>query len=461
MSQSFGSALRKLRKSTLDPQYGGMLTQARLAELISREIALGTSWPHPQTVSDWERGKYQPDAQRDRTTLLTLVRIFAAAGSLPNVAAVDAFFATGGYAPLSADETAQVFPRVTPPNISPPDLRRLPLPTYSQLVGVAEKVARLNEALRTAAPPWLISLEGLGGIGKTALADFVLRQAISDGLTAEFAWVSARQEIFSPAAGLTPTGTPALTVATLVDTLLTTFGADDALTLPEAKKLNALAERLYNVPFLIVIDNLETVVDYETLLPALRHLVNPGKFIITSRRSLRAHSDVFCLSLADLSRADTLRFIRQEAKLRGITALTTATDAQLSDIYTVVGGNPLALKLVVGQVTVRALDTVLHDLRQAQGKKIEALYTYIYWQAWHTLDAHEQQVLLTMPLAQGGTPAQISAMSGLDEQTVSRTLATLVQRSLVQMGETLNDRRYTIHRLTETFLLNEALRWQM
>ena len=65
-----------------------------------------------------------------------------------------------------------------------------------------------------------------------------------------------------------------------------------------------------------------------------------------------------------------------------------------------------------------------------------------------------------MPLAQGGTIAQISALSGLDEPTVDNALATLAHRSLVQVGGTLTDRRYTIHRLTETFLLTEALKWQ-
>ena len=460
MSLSFGATLRKLRKSTLDLEKGGQLTQFRLAELVSRQMALDSSWPHPQTVSDWERDRYQPDARRDRAVLLTIAAIFAEAGSLPDAAAANAFFATGGYAPLTPTETARLFPQHAPTPPPPADLRRLPPPTYSQLVGGAEKIARLNEMLRTPAPPWLISIEGLGGIGKTALADFALRQAVTTGATADFAWVSARRQIFSPATGLHSADTPALTVAALTDALLSAFGAEDALSLPENERFAALARRLHAVPFLIVIDNLETTADYETLLPALRRLVNPGKFIITSRHSLRVHSDVFCLNLAELSRADTLQFIRQEAKLRGIAAAANATDAQLSEIHATVGGNPLALKLVVGQTATRALDAILHDLRGARGKNIEDLYTHIYWQAWHTLDVPGQQVLLTMPLAQGGTIAQISALSGLDEPTVDNALATLAHRSLVQVGGNLTDRRYTIHRLTETFLLTEALKWQ-
>jgi len=467
MPHSFGEALRQLRKTTPDPQKGGVLTQARLAELISRYLALNSSWPHPQTISDWERGRDQLDAWRDRNVLLVIAKIFAEFDALNDAAAVDTFFAAGGYAPLSPPEQADIFGHAAtpfPPKSSATagaSLRhRLPPPTYTHLVGVAETIARLTTVLRAPHPPWLISIEGLGGIGKTTLADHLLRTAITDGATDTFAWVSARQEIFSPVAGLQSTGTPALTPAGLVDDLLKQLDAQAALALPPPERLTALSRRLRDVPFLFVVDNLETAVDYETILPTLRALANPGKFILTSRRSLQAHPDVYCLNLTELAPAAALQLIRQEAALRGVSALASASDAQLTDIYATVGGNPLALKLVIGQITLLSLPTVLHNLRQAQGKKIDELYTFIYWQAWHALSPHGQQVLLTMPLAQGGTFAQVMALSRLDSDITTRALEELATLSLVQVGGELDERRYTIHRLTETFLLNEALKWQ-
>jgi len=44
---------------------------------------------------------------------------------------------------------------------------------------------------RTAAL-WVIAIEGLGGIGKTALADAVVRQLIETQSYDEIAWVSAQ-----------------------------------------------------------------------------------------------------------------------------------------------------------------------------------------------------------------------------------------------------------------------------
>ncbi len=45
-------------------------------------------------------------------------------------------------------------------------------------------------------------------------------------------------------------------------------------------------------------------------------------------------------------------------------------------------------------------------------------------------------------------------------EDLSQSLRQLAALSLVQISGDLEDRRYIIHRLTETFLLNEAIKWQ-
>lgn len=140
--------------------------------------------------------------------------------------------------------------------------------------------------------------------------------------------------------------------------------------------------------------------------------------------------------------------------------LTNASQAQLEQIYQTIGGNPLAIKLMVGQISVLSLSQVLENLQQAQHKEIDEFYTYIYWQAWRLLDKVSQQVFVVMPLAQGGSLAQLEKLTQLETAALSQALRQLVKLSLVQVGGTLEDRRYTLHRLTETFLLNEVVKWQ-
>lgn len=338
--------------------------------------------------------------------------------------------------------------------------KHLETPTYLDLVGVSAHLEKLLAVLTAPQAPWLISIEGTGGIGKTALADALCRRAIAGGFFADFGWVSARQLAYSPGLGIAETGHPALTVETLVDTLLAQWEGPVLPARPLAEKQAALARYLKATTALIVVDNLETVVDLHTLLPFLRQLANPTKILLTSRHSLRNQSDVYALGLNELSPADTFHFIRQEANIRGAIELATAPEESLRRIYNVVGGNPLALKLVIGQIAHLSLTQVLENLREAQGKSVDDLYTFIYWQSWHLLDEAAQQVLLTMPLAQGGPVSQLLTLSRLDLSDLLHAIQQLVSLSLVQVIGGLEERRYTIHRLTETFLLKEAIQWQ-
>lgn len=338
--------------------------------------------------------------------------------------------------------------------------RRLELPTEVPLVGVESRLDELQDLATSDQEPWIVSIEGLGGIGKTALANALVRRVALSSRFYDVAWVSAKQQEFMPSTGFHDIGRPALDADTLIDNLLEQFGRRDALARSPQEKLATLTERLKKQSLLIVIDNLETLADYQTLLPLLRKLAHPSRFLLTSRHSLRAHSEVACFDLPELSQVDTLAFLRQEAQVRRLDALSQAPDPQLHSIFDVVGGNPLALKLVVGQIASLPLSQVLDNLREARGKKIEDLYNFIYWQAWEALDNDGRQALLSMPLAQNGTIAQLIAVSELEPDDLAQALEQLVSFSLVDVGGDLEERRYRIHRLTETFLLNEVIKWQ-
>ncbi|GIK37960.1 MAG: hypothetical protein BroJett011_17930 [Chloroflexota bacterium] len=339
-------------------------------------------------------------------------------------------------------------------------LKRLAALPDQRLFGVSQAQQQLHLLLKQTGAPWLISIDGIGGIGKTSLAAAVTREIMPTGRFEDIVWVSAKQEEFLPQIGLEFTSHPALDPNTLTNSLLEQLDPNLSLARPAEEKKLLLTHLLKERPYLIVVDNLETVADYQTLLPFLRQLANPTKFLLTSRHSLHAYLEVFCLTLKELTQVDALDLLQYEAEIRGVTALANASETHLSDIYNVTGGNPLALKLVVGQLSVLPLSQVLESLKQAQGKPIDDLYTYIYWQAWQGLDKPSQEVLLVMPLAQGGTFDQLVAVSELEKDELNHALKQLVKLSLVEVGGDLDQRRYRIHRLTETFLLHEVTKWQ-
>lgn len=342
--------------------------------------------------------------------------------------------------------------------------KRLERATYTALIGFEEYQADLAAALVQAGPPWLVSLEGIGGIGKTSLAHAISHQLIQQSAFEDFGWVSARPQLFELKGAIMVVQQPALSVGELVDQLLVQLRPD----LPHPERLSSdeahhlLKTRLKQNRHLIVIDNLETVEGLAELLPALCDLANPSKFLLTSREHFYHDCAIHHFQLPELNQSGALRLLRHEIGQHNLTHLAQADDDDLAQIYQTVGGNPLALRLVVGQTHIFALADILADLRQARSQSVEELYTFIYWRAWNSLTEPARVLFLTMPLLTeaGESFADLVQLSELEPATVQTSLKRLVELNLVNSLGDHQARRYTIHNLTRTFLQEQILKWK-
>ncbi|MEM7126393.1 MAG: NB-ARC domain-containing protein [Chloroflexota bacterium] len=339
---------------------------------------------------------------------------------------------------------------------------RLPTPSYEQLVGIEQYLLPLTELLVQDDAPWIVALVGIGGIGKTSLANFMVRKLIADEQVHDVGWVTAKQQTLSPMGSLNTLEAPALTADALVWELLQQLipgGFSESASSAELR--HTLSTYLEQRPHLIVVDNLETVQDVETLFEILETLANPSKFLLTTRESLHDQMNTHNVSLKELTNDATLALIHQEAQQRNLSHLLAASDEELSPIVETVGGNPLALRLVIGQTHVHALNVILENLRNARGQKAEDLYTYIYRQAWDSLSEVARRTLLVMPLVTyiDATQEHIAKVSQLDPGEVMDSLEQLVRLSLVDSQGGLNERRYSIHSLTRSFLHEQVIRW--
>jgi hypothetical protein len=340
---------------------------------------------------------------------------------------------------------------------------RLDLAAGSErLFGIDQYKSALVEWIERPGLPHLLLVEGLGGIGKTALTVAVLRQILDNNTFDDIAWVTAQQRRFLLSGEILPMHNTATDVARVIIALAEQVLPEEERPLPFTMEtvLPRLKNRLQTQRTLLVVDNLETIAETEALLSALRILADPAKILFTSRVYPRTDASLYRLVLPELERDHADQMVRYLAEVAGINALAAAGERMMGEIYATIGGNPLALRLLVGQCRHHSPEAVLHALRQIQGSAEEQLYTFIYHHAWDALDEAARELLLALALIppEGADQLYIIASSGLDRRIVHDGLARLVNLNLVehrlnQAGQS----RYAIHSLTRTFLHTQIL----
>ena len=334
---------------------------------------------------------------------------------------------------------------------------RLSIPSYETLVGIEEAEGLLKNALFLEDEQFIISIDGIGGLGKTALADYLARQMLKTTRFDEIAWVTAKHTHLSMLGRLQiESGRPALTLPLLIERLCSQFGLNDNPNQTHLQRQRLLYTFIKERRCLIIIDNLETVADYQTLIPELKKWQNPSKFLLTSRIRLLSEPGIFSYSHKELSQQSALRLVRQEAKRGGFKDLTHAPDEDIVKIFNIVGGNPLALKLIIGQLRFYSLANVLNRFAANQPTETnEGIFEYIFREIWESLDDQSKTVLVSLTQAgeSGFTLDHLVAVSELSETAVYNSLTGLIVSSLVDIAGSLVERRYRLHRLTEIFLL--------
>lgn len=339
--------------------------------------------------------------------------------------------------------------------------RFLPPPEFTRLFGMEAVVANLAARLTGADGPRFVSIEGLGGIGKTAVAQATACQLAAQTGWQEILWISARQERFTTQWQSEKIEDPIQSLEDVVTRLAHQLGQENLAGLSTYDKLASLQPILAAQPHLIVIDNLETLSDTQALLPALFPLAGATRFLLTSRYSLRDVGFVHVQPLAELSFAASQSLLESELARHGQAA--ALPPEAMAATYQALGGLPLALKLVAAQLGDFPLEHVLDGLTAARRQGAERMYTFIYGRTWQLLSDAAHHLLLTMLLVSpdGEDVSWMKLLSKLAPADFDDALMQLRRYSLLETAGSLAAPRYRLHRLTTTFLKTEVLlRWQ-
>lgn len=331
----------------------------------------------------------------------------------------------------------------------------LPVATYKELFGFDDIVDDIVEKLIDPKSVGVVAITGIGGIGKTSLADAVTRAAIRCFYFEKVIWLRVDPATISGASV-----TPQLILDVLSVDLIRKLLPELTEPLMREQRYQRIRYLLKQKPRLIVIDNVETDADTGMLMQHLNDWAGASKFLVTTRTRLTGQTLTLSYPLTELPKIDAMHLIASQAQLTGLPDFSADAENVIDDIYSVTGGNPLALKLVVSLVAFMSLDHVLANLRQGgKDDDVEGIYMRVYRQAWMTLKEDARELLQAMPLVgeEGGEVEQLQAISELNSMTIWAAITDLVNRSLIEVRGNYRKRRYGVHRLTTTFLQTEII----
>lgn len=339
--------------------------------------------------------------------------------------------------------------------------RYLPTPKYARLFGVQKHIKDLAYQLSSQDGPRFLSVEGLGGIGKTALAHAIALVRAASGEITTTLWVSAQQESLSGEGNLLKTDKSTRTLEDVVIQLARQLEMHNLAGLSATEKLERIRPTLKQDPYLVVIDNLETFEDTKTLLPALEPLAGTSRFLLTSRHTLQHIPYVYTFTVPELSFDDSYALVNNELQRRGYTDMLP--EDLMHQLYQATGGLPLALKLATAQIGRLPAAEILAGLQDTDREKTNNMYTYIYRRSWQMLNNAAKQLLVYGMLLVGPEGENldfIRGMSGLSGADFESGLGQLLEYSLLETNHSLECPHYYLHRMTITFLQTDILkRW--
>jgi hypothetical protein len=324
---------------------------------------------------------------------------------------------------------------------------------YTALFGIDQLFEALFAHLTTDGSPWVVTLVGIGGIGKTSLANYTVRKVIEQLHYHDVVWlkISELNRSKRPYPPPSPQQTFEKLIAQLCQKMLPALSNQTKLD----DRLRYLQQLLKSQPYLIIIDDLELQAETAYLISELVTLANPSRFLLTSRIQPAPHAGSQSICLPELTEAYSLALIRHYASEIGFTQAVEAKDEDLLPIFELVGGNPFSLKHLVNLAMHRPLKSLLVSLRKRPLESGDEIYKHILHETWLSLSDDAKTVLAIMTLATDGgiDPDDISRLSGLSDAKLWPAINELIGRSLLEVrSHTFWERFYGIHRLTELFL---------
>ncbi|NET37699.1 MAG: ATP-binding protein [Cyanothece sp. SIO1E1] len=332
---------------------------------------------------------------------------------------------------------------------------RLPRQT-NDFIGRSIELQQLLEHISLAYRAPIITVDGIGGVGKTALvleAAYLCLEASVYGesplnapIFDSIIFTSAKEDDLFPAGIVSQDRSQIHSTLRDIFRVIANTLEDQAITQASPEdQLDRVYESLGEQSTLLIVDNFETIQDKDQVIRFLSRLPPSVKGLITTREQVVLFG---CMRLDCLPEDDSLRLVQQQAAEKNIT-LSKEESKQLYDRF---GGVPVALIYIIGRLASGySLETVLEPSNSLPEDIARFCFEHSV-QPFRGQPIHNVLVSLAI-FRRGPSRDAVAAVAGLktDPFALEKALAQLQQLSLVSF----QNQRYRMLPLTREYALAE------
>ncbi|MBP0016745.1 MAG: hypothetical protein J7647_04210, partial [Cyanobacteria bacterium SBLK] len=323
----------------------------------------------------------------------------------------------------------------------------LPIPDYTTFIGRRKELNKLLELLAPEHPVHRLSIEGEGGLGKTALVLEAAYRCLRASLGAIFTNTPVFDAIiFVSAQSQRLIGTGIIqrlrrerTQRDIFRAIARTLDLPELAYTPFEERLELLQSHLAKQSVLLIVDNLETVEDRDAVLALVYELPLTVKVIVTTREP----APFFTLRLDSLLPEDALDLIFHQVEEKDLELSLEEAEA----LYQKTTGLPAAIVYTIGQLAVGA---TIEEIIERLARATDDVSRYCFEGSVKLLSESAHHLLMALALfPQMALREAIANVSAIDEPiTLADNLAHLQQLSLIKAVK----ERYTMLPATRSYV---------
>jgi hypothetical protein len=236
----------------------------------------------------------------------------------------------------------------------------LPPQPYKKFFGRQDSINKIMETLIEGGT-FIASIDGVGGIGKTALAYYFCKEILLPSNRFDYLiWLTAKETVFDPFSRdimIKTIRSSFRGIEELIDTILSVIKFEELMDKPlEEKKKFVEDEVLKSEKVFIVLDNLESIEDdqfFDYIRQDFNKLAAKNRFlkVLTTSRKRKKIAD-FPIEIEGLAIEDALKMLKYLASEYNIKDILNATDHDNIILIEKVGRIPLGIEFIIGQMAL-------------------------------------------------------------------------------------------------------------